>query len=273
MNGPIAQYVALTCQGNAYLNGLKVEPLLDTNSTCQFCEEVKFEIARKLFFVKRRNVEAAGTPNEWFRHIESLGAYGIRLSCSPQEDAPGSDRMSAGFIGGGRIWLMEVVLPKDQSEYWLAQWRPGNTNSPQRRVWKVAYVRVGRGTTPDVKRPDVTDVIAQLVRSLREIHTFAQRQGVREFTRWFEEALDTIDSKGTRFHGYHRDLAPKGLLSGQAATVLDACQRAWVFGGMGSWNDMTFDGDARIEYERVSEQLFESVNQAIAAGTNTSFGG
>jgi hypothetical protein len=53
--------------------------------------------------------------------------------------------------------------------------------------------------------------------------------------------------------------------------MLDAAQSAWVFGGMGSWNDMSFDGEEQREYEEVSEQLFTAVNNAICVATNESF--
>lgn len=271
MDGSIAQYIALTCHGNAFLNGHKFESLLETNSTCQFCEKVNFKKAKKPFFGLKKEVEIAKTPDEWFYYLKSLGAYGIRLSNSPQDDPGISDRMSVGFVGGGRIWLMEVILPKNQSEYWLSKWKAGNRNSPKSRIWKVTYVQVGQGTTPSIKATDLTSVIDEMVSSLREIHKFAERHGIKFFTQCFEEALDTIDSRGKNFYGYHKDLAPKEILSEQAITILNACQRAWVFGGMGSWNDMMFEGEIKKEYDRISEQLYKSLNEAFAAGANASF--
>jgi hypothetical protein len=37
---------------------------------------------------------------------------------------------------------------------------------------------------------------------------------------------------------------------------------------MGSWNDMSFEGDAGKEYETASEQLFSALNDAICAAAN-----
>jgi len=48
----------------------------------------------------------------------------------------------------------------------------------------------------------------------------------------------------------------------------DASRSAWVFGGMGSWNDMGFEGAAREEYESVSEDLYQTVNDTIVAAVN-----
>jgi len=82
--------------------------------------------------------------------------------------------------------------------------------------------------------------------------------------------LDTIETKGRNRHGYHQDLAPTGFLSEEAAVLLDACQTAWVFGGMGSWNDLWFEGEDQGIYERVSERLFEAVNAGIEQAATSS---
>ena len=53
------------------------------------------------------------------------------------------------------------------------------------------------------------------------------------------------------------------------AAIFEACSRAWVFGGMGSWNDL--GGGER--YDRVSQALYDSLNACIAALANSSFHG
>jgi len=39
---------------------------------------------------------------------------------------------------------------------------------------------------------------------------------------------------------------------------------------MGSWNDMGFDGGVQVEYERLSNQLFNLLNEAIEAAASSS---
>jgi hypothetical protein len=43
-----------------------------------------------------------------------------------------------------------------------------------------------------------------------------------------------------------------------------------VFGGMGSWNDMGFEGSDQREYDRVSELLFTALNETIQTAANAS---
>jgi hypothetical protein len=48
---------------------------------------------------------------------------------------------------------------------------------------------------------------------------------------------------------------------------------AWVFGGMGSWNDQGFDGDDDRIYRELSDHLYDLLNQGICAAANSSAGG
>ena len=76
----------------------------------------------------------------------------------------------------------------------------------------------------------------------------------------FVGALNTSASKGTYLHGYNKYLAPERYVSFEALTIVDACQKAWVSGGMDSWNDMSFEGDAQKEYYTLSAQIFQTIN-------------
>jgi len=220
---------------------------------------------------KAKRTEIAKTPDEWFSILKSSVVRGIRLSRTPKNDPNFSDRMTAGFIGGGGTWAMEVLFPKNQSEYWIARWKVWNQNAPENRIWRVTYDRVASGVTPVLKSADLTDVAIRLSKSLREIYAFSEKHKCGGFTKNFADALDTLDSRGKNLHGYHKYLAPDGFLSIEVIAILDAAQSAWVFGGMGSWNDMGFDRDEQKEYERVSEQLFQTVTEAIVAGANSTY--
>ncbi len=271
MNGPIAQIVALTCYGNAFLSGQDVGTFFPKNSTCTFCDRVNFVVVEKTSLEKAKEAEIAKAPDEWFPFLKSSAARGIRLSRAPQNNPNISDRMSAGFVGGGGTWAMEVLFPESRSEYWIARWEVWNQNAPEHRIWRVTYGRVASGATPMLKSAGLTDVAVRLNKSLREIHSFSERHQCGGFTKCFADALDTLDSRGKNLHGYHKDLAPDGFLSAEATALLDAAQAAWVFGGMGSWNDMGFDGDDQRQYESVSEQLFQTVTEAIVEGANSKY--
>ena len=67
------------------------------------------------------------------------------------------------------------------------------------------------------------------------------------------------------------DLARGGRLPLDARQILGAAQAAWVFGGMGSWNDLGFEGHAQDEYTALSDELFSLLNQAICEAANSGF--
>jgi hypothetical protein len=272
VKGGIAQIVALTCHGNAAQHGANTNDFFPKNSTCVFCEHINFVFVENSFQGNFKETEIAGTPQAWFAHLLANGAKGIRLIYQPHNKPGIPDRMSAGFVGGGGTWIIEVLGPKTQSEFWLAKWKVGNQNAHDKKIWRVTYGRVSIAPTSQFKPHDVQNAKNHLAQAIREIHAFSVEHDCGNFfTQCFADALDTLASEGANLHGYHNDLAPAGFLPKQSLTLLDACQRAWVFGGMGSWNDKLFSGADKAEYDQVSEQLFRCLTEAIVVGANDSF--
>ncbi len=115
MNGPIAQVVALTIYGNAVLAGQTVPRFFPTNSTCKFCDKVEFVELKKSLFGKPAEKRIASSPDEWFMSLRKQGARGVRASREPGNDTKFPDRVSAGFVGGGGTWMLEVLLGQGRS--------------------------------------------------------------------------------------------------------------------------------------------------------------
>lgn len=270
MNGPLAQIVALTCHANAFLRGMPVHEFFPGNSTCTFCDWVKFVAVSKTLFGKSREIAVAANPNEWFQHLKSSGTLGVRLSCTPQNQPGISDRMSAAFVGGGGTWAMETVRERGKSGFWLPRWQVWNQKAPERRIWRVDYGRVSEAASGGSINRDLELVQKQFRSALSEIHTFSEKHGCEGFTACFARAIETLDSNGEKRHGHHSDLVVRGVVPNLAEGLLDAAQSAWVFGGMGSWNDMGFVGADQIDYDRVSQQLFAVLNETIQLAANAS---
>jgi hypothetical protein len=55
------------------------------------------------------------------------------------------------------------------------------------------------------------------------------------------------------------------------ARVLWAEQKAWVFGGMGSWNDLVFSGATLREYQLISEAVYRACCRALEDCANSTF--
>jgi hypothetical protein len=270
MNGPLAQFVALTCHANAFLRNGSVPRFFPNNSTCQFCDSVKFIETSKSIFGKARENSVAATPNDWFESLKKTGATGVRLSCTPQNNAGISDRTSSGFVGGGGTWAMEALGADGKSSIWLSRWTVWNQNAPERRIWRVVYGLVSRNNRRIADDQDLQIVASCLRSALFEIRSFSEQSDCGGFTACFDRAIETIDTHGINRHGHHKDLVVEGTVPELAVHLLEASQSAWVFGGMGSWNDLTFEGNDQKEYDRVSDQLFKVLNKTIEAATNAS---
>jgi hypothetical protein len=68
---------------------------------------------------------------------------------------------------------------------------------------------------------------------------------------------------------YNPDIAPAGWLSLEQRQLLAFAVQAWVFGGMGSWNDAWFEDESQGDhYAEVTERLYEAVIAAFIAVTN-----
>ena len=275
MQGTIAQIVAITAFGNAFLAdapGAYPADFYPTNSTFVFCKEVKF-VDLKRDGDKWRESPYADNPDAFFKRLKSEGYKGFRLSYGPPGEKAVTDRMLVGFVGGGGRWLLEAVGPKG-SDIWEARWSVGNQNDPGKRIWHVTYGRVASGIpTGNSPQSQLEQLKIRLSGNLKSIAEFSRRQKLDGFTRSFEAGLAQVSADEPLKGVYHTDIAPKGPLPKSAYQLLSAAQAAWVFGGMGSWNDLGFQGRDQETYDKLSEELYELLNTAIVQATNSSYSG
>ena len=268
MNSPLAQIVALTCYGNASLNGASLAPFFPGNSTCQYCDSLTWVELKKNLFGNSKEKAVALTFEEWIARLRKSGATAIRLQHESRNNPTISDRMSAGFVGGGGYWNMEVLRADGQSDFWAARWVVWNKQAPGDRIWRVTYGLLNSaGTRPDTRR-GLAAIEADFKKALEAIHAFSARESCGGFTDSFAKALHAFANPDSEVE-YHKDLIPPNQLSASAASMLKATSCAWVFGGMGSWNDMGFQGATQQEYEKVSDDLFNVMNEAVAVAASS----
>ena len=147
----------------------------------------------------------------------------------------------------------------------------GNREDPERKIWDVAYFRVdqNRAHLPFSREP-LTALKTDLEVVLSRIDAFATRKNLESFAKAFRAAKDVLSSAEPLSKTYHSDFAPTSDISLEAKQLLAAAQVAWVFGGMGSWNDMGFEGQDQKEYVQISHELYSLLNQVICSAVNSS---
>ena len=272
MTGILAQIIALTAYGNDYLkNGIVPLDFDNANSTFQFCNKVDFrELEKTFFFSKPKERVIADNPTNWYEILKNDDCKYLRLYFENSKDLSiGKDHKLAGLVGGGGKWLIEAVYDT-YSNYWSNRWEVTNRNASDNKIWSVNYGVTAKKKIISNLQLDNEMIKNQLRKTLLEIADFAFKQNLQGWGEQFDKANATLDSLSPEDNYYHKDLIPLDNYQLVTKQILFAAGTAWVFGAMGSWNDLGFNTDEdNNTYDRLSEQLYSNINQAIIAATNT----
>lgn len=270
MNGELFQLVALACDVNAALAGNK-RPIVSHHVAYRFCRSISFVTLEENPSGEWQESMIAATPELWIESLVEKRAIGAALSLGPRVDEPLAERIATAFAGGGGDWALEIDLPDNIRQKWIARWEAGERHASDDKIWRVTYGRIDTSAGPPHQPPDLAAASDELERALVAIRSFAERQGhLDNFIDTFETALKCLAAPPGR-PAYPQD-SYMDILAPRAANLLQAAECAWVFGGMGSWNDMGFEGAADIEYQSVSENLYVAINDAILAAVNNNLG-
>lgn len=263
MQTEIFQVVALVTHGNAALAGWPVAGFHRGHAAFTFSEFVRFADMEPSPAAWNERPFAVD-PDDWLAKLKGGGCAGLRVVGPSTDTGSTADPFSGAF--GGQ-WLIEAVNPAG-SDLWFPKWSIGDSQHPEQKIWQVTYGRVAIGEERKGVEPvPLTPLAANLRQALGEAVAFSRRLSL-PFTRAFKAALADLDSESEpELHG----LAPPGQLPLPAARLLSASLSAWVFGGMGSWNDLGFEGADGEEYDRISERLYLLVNAGVVEAANCSF--
>ncbi|MDW8404343.1 hypothetical protein [Chloroflexus sp.] len=111
----------------------------------------------------------------------------------------------------------------------------------------------------------MVEVKQHLLNHLPEMVDFALAHYEDGFARLFDIALRLLDEPVNPDQAAEAELLPP-----TANQLLSAVRAAWVFGGMGSWNDLAFAGEDGVEYETLTTKLYRLLNAAIVVAVNAS---
>jgi hypothetical protein len=269
VQGSIAQAAALAIFGNDILHGHSRLDFWPTSTVFAFCKRVRFVTFHGDPKTSSENLIADG-PIQWVSKLQGVGTIGLRIHHFASNNPQISDRMSVGFVGGGGRWLIETRHAK-LSDLWEARWLVGNREDPERKIWEVTYCRVDqdRAHLP-LSSESLTTLKNDLEVVLSRSDAFATRKNLESFAKAFRSARNALVSDEPLSNAYHTDLAPTSDIPLEAKQLLAAAQIGWVFGGMGSWNDIGFEGQDQQEYVQISDDLFSLLNQAICSAVNSS---
>ncbi|HEX5752955.1 MAG TPA: hypothetical protein VFZ09_42520 [Archangium sp.] len=172
------------------------------------------------------------------------------------------------FMSAGAI--VEFSSPGDEgpdstdSITWNSFFSP----SPAASSLSFEFLYAGPGSESDLER-DLDSARAELSATLEALVEFAHAHSLRSWEKHFRRALLRLSLEPQPLE----DLVELLLLNAlpTPAIQLALCAAASdVFGGMGSWNDMAFDGHDRERYISLSDRLFASTRSALRTSLNRS---
>lgn len=264
MNGPVAQIVSLTAYTNAVLYGKENNSFDLTNSTAKFCKNIKF-----IDWINGKEEMLAESPSEWAKFLKKSGIKTLWLHYVPSEKPDVKDRYTVGFVGGGGRWLIEAIYG-EKSDYWEGRWEVGDREAKDQKIWLVTYGRISRDDIVRKFKPEsLSNVSNNLIKCLNDVKDFSEKHDIGNFNECFNKALNCFNTKTPLELVFHKDLLPKVYHNNDSMQILCSCQAAWVFGGMGSWNDLGFDGKEQEIYEKISDNLYKTICNAIPAAINS----
>lgn len=262
MNGELAQIISLVAHGNLLLHGGEVD--LSENSTFQYVSSVKF--ARYKSNQDKQGVEVATSVSDWLaflRSIKTTRLWNIAFAWQ-RKDIP--EHVAVSFSGGVPT-AIQADLPNG-FELWYPQWKTGGQ---EQKPWLVEYRSLMFPNSHALPVQKMSAVKNQLRQAVSQAEKFAKRSDVNAdyWAAWFSKSLEALDSTNPEVP-FHPDMLPSSGFSLEARQVLASGVQSYVFGGMGSWNDMGFEKpEVHKEYERITKELYEAVKFAIAMASNS----
>jgi hypothetical protein len=263
MSQKLEQIIALVTYGNLYLQGRGMDFDIDKLVTHN-CYGLDF-LDPPIEGIAGSTKILASDANKWFIYLKGQNTRKLKLhyQSTSQIDLP--DPISAAFLGGGSHWLVEVQFDSS-SDLYLSEWVPSEDIKLDTR--KIHYVRLERDVT---HLRDSTLSVGKSREKLRDV-----LQELSEFAGKFDHskhwavnfnnalsALETFEPSASD------EFLPAGIYSKEARQLIEGAFASWVFGGMGSWNDMSFDGDNQDRYQLLSGDLYSTLCNVIVSGINS----
>ena len=264
MTGILAQIIAITSFGNEYLKNGKLTDFYPQNSSFQHCDFVDFrEMKKKNIFSSKKEIIVSKNPTEWFEYLKLKNCKKLRLY---YQTVKKDDHKMAGFVGGGGNWFIETIYPT-HSDFWISRWNYDKNLTE--KPWQVTYGKA-IGNRPIINQQfDITQTRKNLKSSLEKITDFAYQETTDNWGKIFETAKETLESKNPVSDFYHNDLIFWNNYDLKNQQLLMSASKAFVFGGMGSWNDMGFEKKEIDEkYNRLSTELYKSMIESIICAIN-----
>lgn len=267
MQVPILRALAIVATGNAALAGRDVSGFYPGDPLFRFTASLDFLTPSDAGALK----SVAHGPADWFQKLKKRECRGLRLHNAPMQKNQKlghiDERMLVGMVGGGPRWLIEPVYP-DRSELWEGFDRVGDKNAADKKIWLSAYILIGEAESARSVDTNIKGAAMDLRDALLSIEAVARQMPGAPFADVFVAARETLEGKELP---YPLEFLHFAQMKPEAERLLKAAGRAWVFGAMGSWNDVGVDAALKPRYESASKVLFDALARAVLVSANSTY--
>jgi hypothetical protein len=261
MNGAILRDVLLVAAASRTLRSGDAAGVLPAAATIAH--------KRSIPFLDEQGSELAADPHAWFDLLRRDGVRRVGLAVGPAEPIAGiemPERQLSAFANSGPVWRIEARAANGAS-----LWRIDGVifdDPPTDKMAGAVGVRIKTGS-PFAPAPTPLGVaIAGLSAALGPMIALAAHAGMSDpFGALFEQARTLLHGPAASWPraGYYLDFERYAGFDAAQMRTLAAITHAWVFGGMGSWNDVGPDGPE-------VDTLFAALCDACAALANSTVG-
>jgi hypothetical protein len=255
------QNVAFVAYGNAFLQGKKVV-FAKNNPAAKYYRNISFRKGFSFDPILAPEKMLAKNPNDWFRYLKEEGferLYLVRLPISglaiPQKIKEALSNLYE------KAWFI-LAQRKRKYTFWHSQWEAvaGDLQIYYYPIITDSQIDVTDLPVLKKAKDDFTAVLTELV-------AFTKENKLSNWEQVFQKALDyfTITDQSAILL---EDLLPDNCFTLEAYQLFAACDQAWVFGGMGSWNDVTQVSDYE-KYKQLTTRLITAIYNSLAAIANS----
>lgn len=178
------------------------------------------------------------------------------------------DRIGEAFANGGAEWLIEIRF-SDHAEYWQAWDQLVEPRPEQGPIWERSFSLVGSRDRIPSDVPSVETAMSALATALASIIAYAESDGHEHWANnFFSPALAILEGGPLRDSHPHLHAINQLPASDKAIRTIHSASQAWVFGGMGSWNDLDVSDELAQDYEETSSALYSAIQDAMLAVAN-----
>ncbi|MBL8547337.1 MAG: hypothetical protein JNL81_12800 [Hyphomonadaceae bacterium] len=269
MQLPILRSIALVAVGNAALAGRDVAGFYPGDPIFRYTKSLDFMSPRQ----QGNLAHVASGPKDWFGKLKKRSCRGLRLHHAPMQQNKQfghvDERMLVGLVGGGPRWLIETVY-SDYSELWEGFDRIGDKDDPEKKIWLSAYVLIGEAASAETFDTGVRAAAVDLRDGLLMAEAVAREIEGKPFAEMLAGARETLDGKVSA-QPYPLEFLQYATMKPEAERLLKAAGRGWVFGAMGSWNDLGVEPALKPRYDAASKALFSALQRAVIVVANSTY--